>query len=286
MTSPTDRLRTLARTVVEAYAAQCRPRAAMLVGSAATGDADRYSDVDLLLYYDEVPDESVLAEARAELGAEQFHGRRSPEDGSYGERYYVHGVQHQVAHVPVRAAESEIAKLVGAVEVDEELPKIVTGLLEGLPLHGGELIEGWRRDAAYTEVLQRAMIERHWRFFPWWYFQEKLRARDATVWRHDVLVQSAYSIVGVLAALNRVYFSTVEFKRAGKFLAQLDVSPPDLPDRLELLFAGDERASTDELERLVAETQALVAERFPDLDLAIEWGGRPTPPGERESPWA
>ena len=101
-----------------------------------------------------------------------------------------------------------------------------------------------------------------------------------------MLVQSAYSIVGVLAALNRVYFSTVEFKRAGKFLAQLDVSPPDLPDRLELLFAGDERASTDELERLVAETQALVAERFPDLDLAIEWGGRPTPPGERESPWA
>ena len=129
------------------------------------------------------------------------------------------------------------------------------------------------------------MIERHWRFFPWWYFQEKLRARDATVWRHDVLVQSAYSIVGVLAALNRVYFSTVEFKRARKFLGLLDVSPPDLADRLELLFAGDERASTDELERLVAETQALVAERFPDLDLAIEWGGRPTPPGGRESPW-
>src|SRR5439155_330191 len=90
-----------------------------------------------------------------------------------------------------RVAESEIAKLVGAVEVGEELAKIVMGLFEGLPLRGAELIEAWRRDAAYTEVLQRAMIERHWRFFPWWYFQEKLRARDATVWRHDVLVQSA-----------------------------------------------------------------------------------------------
>jgi len=286
MTSPTDRLRTLARTAVDAYSARCRPRAALLVGSAATGDADRYSDVDLILYYDEVPEESVLAEARDDLGAERFHGRRSPEDGSYGERYYVQGIQHQVAHVPVRAAESEIAKLVGAVELDEELPKIVTGLFEGLPLHGRELIEAWRRDAAYTEAAQRATIERHWRFFPWWYFQEKLRARDATVWRHDVLVQSAYSIVGVLAALNRVYFSTIEFKRARTFLARLDVSPPDLADRLELLFAGDERASTDELERLVAETQALVAHQFPDLDLAIEWGGRPTPPGGREAPWS
>jgi len=285
MTSPTEHLRTLARTAVDTYAARCRPRAALVVGSAATGDADRYSDVDLLLYYDAVPEESVLAQVREDLGAERFHGRRSPDDGSYGERYYVHGVQHQVAHVAVRVAESEIAKLVGAVEVGEELAKIVMGLFEGLPLRGAELIEAWRRDAAYTEVLQRAMIERHWRFFPWWYFQEKLRARDATVWRHDVLVQSAYSIVGVLAALNRVYFSTVEFKRARKFLGLLDVSPPDLADRLELLFAGDERASTDELERLVAETQALVAERFPDLDLAIEWGGRPTPPGGRESPW-
>jgi hypothetical protein len=88
-----------------------------------------------------------------------------------------------------------------------------------------------------------------------------------------------------LAALNCLYFSTFEFKRASKFISRLDVAPVNLAARLDALFDSDERRSTAELERLVAETQALVAERFPDIDLELEWGGKPTPPGERESPW-
>ena len=129
------------------------------------------------------------------------------------------------------------------------------------------------------------MIEKHWEFFPWWYYQERLRARDATVWRYDVLVQSAYNIVGVLAALNRRYFSKFEFKRAGTFLSRLEAAPPNLAARLDALFESDERDSTAELERLVDETRALVAERFADIDLSLEWAGTPTPPGAREVPW-
>jgi hypothetical protein len=106
-----------------------------------------------------------------------------------------------------------------------------------------------------------------------------LRARDATVWRYDALVQSVYSVIGVLAALNQLHFSTFEFKRASKFVSRLEVAPPDLAARLNALFASDERRSTEELERIVAETQALIAERFPDLDLSLEWGGKPTAPG-------
>ncbi len=34
----------------------------------------------------------------------------------------------------------------------------MTGLFEGPPLHGTELIERWRCKAAYSERLQRAMI--------------------------------------------------------------------------------------------------------------------------------
>ena len=147
------------------------------------------------------------------------------------------------------------------------------------------LVEQWRRKAAYTEELQRTTIEKRWKFFPWWYFEERLRTRDATAWRYDVLVQSTYAIVGVLAALNRLYFSTFEFKRASKFISRLEVAPANLAARLSTLFDSDERRSTAELERLVAETQTLVAERFPDIDLALQWGGKPTPPGERESPW-
>ena len=57
----------------------------------------------------------------------------------------------------------------------------MSGLYDGLPLYGEKLIEQWRQKAAHTEKLQRALIEKRWKFFPWWYFQARLRTRDTTV---------------------------------------------------------------------------------------------------------
>jgi hypothetical protein len=58
----------------------------------------------------------------------------------------------------VGAFEREITRLVADNEFDEELLKIMSG--KGLPLFGEELIERWRRKAAYTEALQRGTIEK------------------------------------------------------------------------------------------------------------------------------
>jgi len=284
-------LRALARRLADSYIAHTSPRAILLVGSAATGGADEYSDLDLLVYHDQVPPERAVAETPRELGTERYSGTPwsddscEPDERGYSERYCLGGIECQVGHMSVGAFEREITRLVVDHEFTEELLKIMSGLHEGLPLFGEEPIERWRRNAGYTEELRRKTIEKRWTLFPWWYFQERLRSRDATVWRYDVLVQSAYSLVGVLAALNRLYFSTLEFKRASRLLSRLEVAPPDFAGRLTSLFEFDEQRSTAELERLVGETQALVAERFPEIDLALQWGGKPTPPGERESPW-
>ena len=284
-------LRALAKRLADSYITRLQPRAILLVGSAAIGEADEYSDLDLLVYYDDVPADDSVAGTPRELGAEAYQGTSwsdesgEPDERGYSERFSLDGIECQVGHTSVGAFEREIARVVVDHEFNEELFKIMSGLFEGVPLFGDDLIEWWRRRAAYTDELQRATIQKRWKFFPWWYFAERLRARDATVWRYDVLVQSAYGIVGVLAALNRLYFSNLEFKRTGKFLSRLRVAPADLTERINVLFDADEGRSNAELERLVAETRALVAERFPDLDLPLEWGGKPTPPGERESPW-
>ena len=278
------RVGALVDRLAAAYLEHTHPRAMLLVGSAASGEVDGYSDVDLLLYYDAVPTASMLAAARGLVGAERFVGTDWPGEG-YSERYEVDGIHCQLGHVLIDAWEREIAKVIEELDLDAPLVKQLMGLAEGRPLHGEELIAAWRRRAEYTPRLQRGMVEKHWRFFPWWYYEEKLLRRDATIWRYEVLVQSAYNLVGVLAALNRIYFSTFEFKRVRSYLAGFEVTPPDLADRLEALFTADARDATVELERLVDETRALVASRFPDLDLTIEWGGNPTPPGSREQPW-
>ena len=224
-------MRGLAQRLADSYVAHAQPRAILLVGSAATGHADEYSDLDMLIYYDDVPSEEVVAEGPRALGARHYRGTTwsdesgEPDEDGYSERYSLDGIECQLGHISLGAFEREITKVVVNQELDEKLLKIMSGLFEGLPLLGEQLIEAWRRNAEYTEELQRAMVEKRWEFFPWWYFQERLRSRDATAWRYDVLVQSVYNIVGVLAALNRLYFSTLEFKRASNFISRLEVAP-------------------------------------------------------------
>lgn len=292
MTDATAHLRELAGRLAAGYAKQMRPHAVLLVGSAATGDADRFSDLDMLLYYERVPSAEALMKAQREVvGSERYRctdwldGSGAPDECGYSERYVVGGIECQVARESVGAFEREIQSVVADLELSEQLLKIMSGLFEGMPLCGGELVEQWRQQAAMTDELQRALIEKRWVFFPWWYFQERLRARDTTAWRYDVLVQSVYSLVGVLAALNGFYFSTFEFKRASRLLSRFHTAPPNLPARLDALFEADEPTSTAELERLVSEVGALVASRFPSIDLSLTWGEHRTPPGSREVEW-
>ena len=72
MGDPTGHLRTLARRVAESYVAHAQPRAILLAGSAATGNADLYSDLDMLVCYDQVPPETALAVTPRELGADRY----------------------------------------------------------------------------------------------------------------------------------------------------------------------------------------------------------------------
>jgi hypothetical protein len=59
---------------------------------------------------------------------------------------------------------------------------------------------------------------------------------------------------------------------AGLEAARLEIAPPDLSDRIELLFLTDVGASAAEFERLVQDAHDLVADRLPDLELTIAWG--------------
>jgi hypothetical protein len=101
-TDATTFLRALARRVVDSYLAHGEPRAALLVGSAATGDADFYSDLDLIVYYDRVPPPEAVAETPRELGAERYRSTPwsdesgQPDADGYGERYHVGGIECQV----------------------------------------------------------------------------------------------------------------------------------------------------------------------------------------------
>jgi hypothetical protein len=280
---PTDasqRLRRLGRELADVYVAHTRPAAILLTGSAALGEADFYSDLDLILYYDALPGEDAFEAARTAAGARDVNFFGPKTDATYPEYYYRDGIQCQLAHETVASWEAELRTVLVELDVESPVQKAISGLHEGIALHGDELIRRWRSETRYPDALARAMVERYWRFFPLWHVHERLASRDAALWRQQVLVESAFNLLGVLAGLNRLWFTSFQFKRERAFLAQATIAPPRVADRLDALFTSEPRAAVAELEALVAETQELLAEHMPDFDATLRRG-----PGTRDLPW-
>src|SRR5438034_9254738 len=161
----TQCLRGLARRIVDAVLERVPLQAALLAGSAGRGDADFYSDIDLLLYVDALPPEQTFAAVRAAVGGTDPI-RREPTDYFCSEEFDFDGVRTEVSFVTVAWADSRLEQLLDRIdEFDSPSQKVLAGVLGGLPLHGEELIEQRRaRVGDYPEALRQAMIERHWSF--------------------------------------------------------------------------------------------------------------------------
>lgn len=283
MAEPTEQLRALARRITDAYLRHMTLSGAILAGSGARGDADRYSDLDLLLYAEEVPPAEAPAAARRELGAGRAVVLLAHGPNGFLDQFPLEGVQCQVGVIPLGDVEDELdGLLVDHEGLDTPVAKIATGLLEGIPLYGDELIARLRaRVADYPQGLREAMVRHWWRFFPLWYHEPSLAVRDAPLWRQEELVNAAYALIGTLAGVNSLYFARFEFKRQRAFLEKLVLAPPRFAERLESLFALPPAEAVAELGALVLETQAIVQRELPGVDMTL----RRPPGGAQVEAW-
>jgi hypothetical protein len=189
-----------------------------------------------------------------------------PTDDGFNESWRIEGVECQVAFRTVARHERDMATILERHDPATPLHKAMSGLLEGVALRGVDRIAAWKRRAeAYPDGLVRAVVEHHLRFFPLWYVGTRLARSDALLWHHQARVEALQNVLGVLAGLNRLYYSTFQFKRMRRFIAQMRYAPEALADRVELVLTTDPARAGVELESLVRETIALVDARMPEV---------------------
>jgi hypothetical protein len=251
------RLRDVAERLAAAYVEHVRPRAILLTGSAAAGGADPFSDIDMVVYADLQPTKQQLDAVVAAVGGAYPDGRK----------LWVDGIECDGGVTTIAETEQLIDDVLVRFVAKSPGQKVLEGVTGGVALHGADLIEGWQvRARVYPPELARAMVDAYLTFWPIWRVANWVAARDMTLWYHHSLVESAENILGVLAGLNALYYSPAYFKRLRRFAAQMTVAPDALPDRLEALFTAAPSIAVLELERLVADTVALVEFNLPDVD--------------------
>lgn len=271
MTQPTQESLYLikkARGVTEPYLKVPGMVAAMITGSAAKGLADEYSDIDMTMYWQVLPDDETLVAIRKAHGAPErvwFIG--DPSEGSLAEAYHLNGIEVQIGHTTVAAWEEAIDSVLVQLECATPTQKALEGTLNCIPFYGEDAIKHWQEKIAnYPDALSRAMIEQHMTIMPVWGLQHHFDTRDANLWLGQLFSEASFKIVAMLAGLNQLYFTDFQFKRTRYFIDQMTRKPGNLAERLESLLAGDIRERSETLRQLVRETASLVNEHYPDIN--------------------
>lgn len=269
MTEESLYLRELARQVAEVYRAHPQARAAMITGSAAEGESDCYSDIDMSIYYaDTLPTDEELLTGRAPNGFGEKNwtlGDRSA--GTLIESYHRDGIEFQIIHSTLEATEQVFDIVWSGEEIGTPYNKAMSGLLECVPFYGEEIFTTWKeRIAAYPDALAEASIKKYLSFTPLWGILDALERRDGIIWRQQILVETAHNLIGILAALNRLYFTTFQFKRTTRFCNQMAIAPPDFAARINALFTQSSTEAALSLCQLVEEIVTLVEQQMPQID--------------------
>lgn len=269
MTPASQYLLDLAADVAQNYTSISDLCAAMVTGSAAKGLSDQYSDIDMTMYYQNaVPSDETLDAIRTEMGvSERKWTLGSHESGWFAEAFDLHGIEVQIGHTTVAGWEKTIADTLAGEDIKSPAQKAMEGTLNSIALYGEAQMDRWKGQIAdYPDELGEKMVRQHLQFFPVWGLQHHFESRDATLWLHKILVEACENMVAILAGLNKLYFTTFQFKRQHYFIDQMSIKPAEFADRIDALFAADIATAAEQLEQLVSETIALVEQQMPQVD--------------------
>lgn len=261
--------RELARELVRPYARRAGIEMVLLGGSPARGWADRYSDLDVVLYWRTLDARWIRRHPLRAAGAKFVTLLDMPGHRAMLEIYTLGGLIVEMGHATTASLRREIADVTARHRADPAAINSLGGFLDALPLHGhkryGAIVAGL---PPYPDALARAVVERNAGFFWKGCLRHQGLSRGESVFVYDGMCAMIKRLVAILAALNRLYFWPGEPRWIDRWSDRMRICPKDLCPRLQRMMDGDRARSLADLEALIAEVLALVRKHMPEADLS------------------
>ena len=276
MNEATKQRLAIAQKMASTYSANPKVRAVGLHGSVARRQADKYSDIEISVFYEEFPwEEERLFAYQQNQGSDYRIYSDERETGALVEQYFVEGVKCDVGHVLSDRVESDLTEAIEKCDPSDPLQYMLAGFVEVLPLFGEELIEKWKAKVEnYPPQLAQAMVKKHLRFRPLWVLQNLGVKRDDVLFFYEQLLESVKNILGVLLGLNGFYHPVnfAPFKNMDKkFIQKMSIAPDNFSFRLNQLLREDPQVAVTYLGELIEETFALVQKYMPEVETTDAW---------------
>lgn len=252
--------------------------AVALGGSAARGQADRYSDIELAVFWREPPQEEVRRSAITRSSADLhilfpfdegeqvwcedcFIGRNAANEPKSG-------ILVEVIHYLDSHVERVIEDVLVRHETEDLKQLFLSGILDCVGLYGELQIAAWKARAGdYPRELSLAVLRRYAaidHFWRWEMYQERGDNRFMTA---HMFVEIADKLLHLWLALSRTYYN--KFKWLDMVTERLTVAPLNAVTRLNQVFKVEPTEGIAVLTALIEETYDLMERDFPAIDVAF-----------------
>lgn len=259
----------LAQKLASFYRANPKVAAVAVAGSVARGYADRFSDIDLTIFWSVAPTDKERREIIKHAGGRHVQ-LVSPHEGEtcWSDTYEVGGINIDVRHAGIEATERILAEVLEHCDPSLSKQQQLAALLSALPLSDpSSVLTHWQsRATAYSRGLSMAMVRAHLCFRPGWEL-EMLAERGEQLALYESFCAVEKQVLLVLMGLNRLYYPG--WQRVDQLVEQMRIAPLTLAARFKQVFgivSIDPLASVYQLHDLIVETFHLVKTHMSELD--------------------
>ena len=236
-------------------------RAIVVAGSVARNYADAYSDIEIPIFWDSLPDDTLRLAIVNQLNASFLYGYDGP---AAEDQLLINGVQVDLWHVSVAYENEIIQAVLRADKTDLSSLNAMDTARSCIPIYGHGIVEKWRNEAqAYPVDLAKRIIQEHIASFRIAELSV-LAARDNPTAFYGHLSDLYREMFLVLMALNRRYFPT--YKWMNQVLSEITIKPAKIDQQLRQAFSLLPAEATGETRRLLVEILGLVEAHFPSVD--------------------
>lgn len=265
-----------AQRVAVPYTSNAHVAAIILGGSSARGHADRFSDIEVGVFWYKPPTEqerrSAIQTAGGDLVAlfpydpheevwadDVFLGRRLPDQPKSG-------ILVEVVHYTTDFVQRTLDSVLVHHDPDELKQNLIAGIADARILYSPHLVEQWQAQALhYPPELAHNVIKRHAQIDHFWRWQMWLQRGPNLSMLYQSYAQVQQKILHVLLGLNHVFY--FGFKWLDVVIGRLSISPPQLIERFQQVYQGEPSQGAHILTALVDETYDLIAEHHPEINV-------------------
>lgn len=250
--------------------------AVMMSGSTARGDADRWSDVEVGVFWSRQPttlDRQALGGPNLTVDVHMV--TRDDASPPWYDHVYVgarkpDGLMVEVVQTLTSVASEMLDVTLGLNQPNPEALDAIKGIVDGREVSGvrADLVDGWQaRAARYPRPLMVAIVERYGPITQFWRWR-MLVDRDNPLLLAREFFRVANQVLLVLHAVNGRYCGHPSaFKRLDALEHELTIAPANLASRLRSVFTTPTHKGAAELRNLVEETYDLVERHLPEVDV-------------------